>query len=315
MRNTKTVFKYFTIPQYRQEEDYLSAMNEKGWRFTRATFPGLYHFVKSEPEQVSYRLDYNKEGLRHKDEYVQMFSDCGWDYLCDFGGYTYFRKVGKAGEEREEIFCDDASRLEMMNRVFRGRIIPLILIFVLALLPQLLLHTLGYGGSYVPQRILAILFVILAAVYLAFFAVTAVNFCSFEREVTGDSTRTRLKYTGVFALIVAMIAVVCISFGLSNHSVYDLKEYADGFFLEATRLNTGIEKEYDLAEGDVAALNINALEKGYFYLSIAEEGKDPVFFGDFYMPGENEVTIREPGHYIIQVKGKQASGEVELIIR
>ena len=39
MKNTKTVFKYFTIPQYRQEEDYLSTMNEKGWRFTRATFP------------------------------------------------------------------------------------------------------------------------------------------------------------------------------------------------------------------------------------------------------------------------------------
>ena len=125
MGNSKTVFKYFTIPQYRQEEDYLSAMNEKGWCFTHVTFPGFYHFEKSEPEQVTYRLDYNQEGIRNKAEYVQMFSDCGWEYICDFVGYSYFRKEGEVGEEREEIFCDDASRLDMMRRVFRGRIILL----------------------------------------------------------------------------------------------------------------------------------------------------------------------------------------------
>ena len=29
MGNRKTVYKFFTIPQYQQEEAYLSAMNEK----------------------------------------------------------------------------------------------------------------------------------------------------------------------------------------------------------------------------------------------------------------------------------------------
>ena len=127
MGNSKTVFKYFTIPQYQQEENFLIAMNEKGWRFTNVTYPGFYHFRKCAPGQASYRLDYNQEGLRNKAEYIQMFSDCGWEYICDFVGYSYFRKEGKAGEEREEIFCDDASRLDMMKRVFRGRIIPLII--------------------------------------------------------------------------------------------------------------------------------------------------------------------------------------------
>lgn len=74
MGNRKTVYKFFTIPQYQQEEAYLSAMNEKGWKFTHVSFPGFYHFEKSEPEKVSYRLDYNQEGIRNKDEYVQMFS-------------------------------------------------------------------------------------------------------------------------------------------------------------------------------------------------------------------------------------------------
>jgi hypothetical protein len=290
-------------------------MHEKGWRFTHATFPGLYHFVKCEPAQVSYRLDYNPEGTQDKDKYVRMFADCGWDYICNFLGYSYFCKAGNVGEEREEIFCDDESRLEMMRRVFRKKIVPLILLFVLTLLPQLLLHTLGYDGGYTLQRVLSIVFLILAAVYLTFFTVTAVRFYGFERLATGDSIKTRLKYAGVFALIVAMIAVIGTSFWLSYHSVYELKESADGFRLEATRLNSVIEREYDLTEGDAVALNIKTLEHGYVYLSIAETGEDPIFFGDFYLSSDNEITIRESGHYIIQVKGKQARGEIELILR
>jgi len=41
---------------------------------------------------VVYQLDYNQEGRSHKEEYIQMFTDCGWEYLQDFVGYSYFRK-------------------------------------------------------------------------------------------------------------------------------------------------------------------------------------------------------------------------------
>ena len=92
MKNNKTVYKYFSIPHYRKEEEYLSSMHEQGWRLTKVTFPGFYHFEKCEPESVSYRLDYNQEGIRNKDEYVKMFADCGWEYLFDFVGYSYFGK-------------------------------------------------------------------------------------------------------------------------------------------------------------------------------------------------------------------------------
>ena len=40
MGNRKTVFKYFTIPQYRQEENYLSAMSEKGFSLVYVIFSG-----------------------------------------------------------------------------------------------------------------------------------------------------------------------------------------------------------------------------------------------------------------------------------
>lgn len=65
-----------------------------------------------------------------------MFRDCGWEYLQDYVGFSYFRKPASEMKDDEGIFCDDASRREMMMRVFKGRVRPLIAIFLLLLLPR-----------------------------------------------------------------------------------------------------------------------------------------------------------------------------------
>ena len=81
---TKKVFKFFTIFEHEKEEDYLREMHRSGWKFVRVTGLGIYHFEACPPEDVIYRLDYNPEGLNHKEEYVQMFHDCGWEYIQEF---------------------------------------------------------------------------------------------------------------------------------------------------------------------------------------------------------------------------------------
>ena len=67
-------------------------MNKLGWRFVEVKGLGMYYFEKCDPQDVVYQLDYNKDGLTHKDEYVRMFNDCGWEYIQDYAGYSYFRK-------------------------------------------------------------------------------------------------------------------------------------------------------------------------------------------------------------------------------
>ena len=315
MENRKTVFKYFTIPQYQQEEDYLSAMNEKGWRFTHASFPGFYHFEKCEPGQVAYRLDYNQEGIRNKAEYVQMFSDCGWEYICDFVGYSYFRKKGETGEEREEIFCDDASRLDMMKRVFRGRIIPLIVIFVLALIPQLLVNTVGYSGRSTLMNIASFTFLGLAILYLVIFTIMAVQFYQYETLGSGESRGIRLKYAGVFALIAALVAGIGLFFWSQYHSSYTLSENDQGYVVEAERLNTSVVKEYDLKKGDTITFRIAEFERGHLYLSVTESGKKPVYFADFDNWGIYSYEIQNDGHYQIEVSGEKMTGIVEVSVR
>ena len=142
--NTKKEFKFFTIFEYEKEQEYLRSMHNSGWRFTRVTGLGMYHFEACQPEDVIYQLDYNQEGLAHKSEYVQMFADCGWEYLQDFFGYSYFRKSAAETNGSTEIFCDEESRQQMMERVFKGRLLPLVVIFSALLIPQFILNLTVY---------------------------------------------------------------------------------------------------------------------------------------------------------------------------
>ena len=140
---SKKQFRWFTIYEYEKEQDYLREMHKSGWKFVRVKGLGMYYFEKCSPQDVVYQLDYNKDGLAHKDEYLRMFDDCGWEYIQDFAGYSYFRKaVGEDGVA-EEIFCDDESRLQMMDRVLKGRMLPLLVIFFALLLPQFLINLLS----------------------------------------------------------------------------------------------------------------------------------------------------------------------------
>ena len=135
----------------------------------------MYHFVNCTPEDVVYQLDYNSEGLKHKDEYVKMYEDCGWEYIQDYAGYSYFRKaVGEDGRA-EEIFCDDESRLQMMQRVIKGRMLPLLIIFFATLLPQLLINLLSTHNYFV-----AAIYGFILAVYVYVFTLCFVKYNQFK---------------------------------------------------------------------------------------------------------------------------------------
>lgn len=178
MKDEKTEFRYFSIMEYEKEQEYLRQRHKEGWKFSGITFPLRYHFVKCEPEDVVYQLDYNPEGIKHKDEYVQMFQDCGWEYLMDFVGYSYFRKPAGKMKNNEEIFCDDASRLEMMRRIFRGKFLPLLAIFCCIIIPQMS-SRLTIGG---PGSPLFIMFTVLFILYAAIFIQFAIQYRNYKKR-------------------------------------------------------------------------------------------------------------------------------------
>jgi hypothetical protein len=167
---TKKQFKYFSIFSYEKEQEYLDQMHRSGWKFVKVSGLGMYHFEKCQPQSVAYRLDYNKEGLAHKEEYVKLYSDCGWEYIQDYAGYSYFRKPEADMVGNEEIFCDESSRQAMLDRVYKGRVLPLFVLFSACILPQFVLQLIG--GEYMLAAIMGTL----VAIYSAFFGYSAVHY-------------------------------------------------------------------------------------------------------------------------------------------
>ena len=164
----KKEIKWFGLTQYNEEAAYLRDMHKHGWKIVEIRFPCTYYFEECEPEDVVYQLDYNQEGVSNKTEYKQMFADCGWTYLFDFVGYSYFCKPAAETEGNEDIFCDDESRLEMMKRIFKGRLLPLLQI----LFPALWLQTFSSRSAQdlgVVDTVLTVLIVAEVVAYAAIF--------------------------------------------------------------------------------------------------------------------------------------------------
>lgn len=183
MSDRKTTIRFYDVMDYEKEAAYLSAMHKKGWKFVYVSMPGFYHFVKCEPEDVRYQLDYNQDGMKNKEEYKQMFADMGWEYILDFMGYTYFRKPVSEEEGDEEIFCDDDSRWDMVKRIFRGRIVPLIIVFFCCLVPAMTRAIWHFGNrddAFAEALVPIAVFVIL---YVSIFIRFTVKYFSFKKKV------------------------------------------------------------------------------------------------------------------------------------
>lgn len=134
--HTKREFRFFTIAEYEKEEAYLARNHREGWKLVQAALPGWYTFEECEPEEVIYQLDYNSTQGEEKAQYLQMFADCGWEYVGEMNGWRYFRKPLAQADGDEAIFSSDASRLELLGRVFRTRMLPILLLFFCAEVPM-----------------------------------------------------------------------------------------------------------------------------------------------------------------------------------
>lgn len=176
-KNERKRFKYFSIFEYEKEEQYLREMYKSGWRFLKVTGLGVYHFEKCIPADVIYQLDYNQDSKEHKDEYLQMFSDCGWEYLQNYAGYSYFRKPAAEMNGDEEIFCDNESKLQMMERVLKGRMFPLLIIFFCCLVPQFVINTFS-THNYVAAGIMAGILLL----YIAVFTYAVANYLKMKNK-------------------------------------------------------------------------------------------------------------------------------------
>ena len=143
----RVLFRFMTVTDYEEEEKFLSEQHKEGWKLCKYWLPGIYLFDKCVPEDVVYRLDFEQAEKSEKTEYLQLYNDYGWEYLFDVNGFSYFRK-----------------------RVFKRRMIPLLMVFFSCVMPQLVIQFLNWNERGDPfAKGFVIFFTILFGLYLYLF--------------------------------------------------------------------------------------------------------------------------------------------------
>ena len=137
----KIVYRIFTIADYEREALYFREMHAKGWKLRKVSYSILlfavkYTFEKCHPEQVSYQLDFYPMEKSERASYLQLFKDCGWEHITDFNSFSYFRKAHSEIESNAEfeIYNDAAGKLDMVNRILRLRLVPVLLLLAIHIL-------------------------------------------------------------------------------------------------------------------------------------------------------------------------------------
>lgn len=181
MSRKKIKFGWFTVPEWEKEQEWLGKQHKMGWKLINATLPCFYTFEECTPEDVVYQLDYNQEGLENRGEYIQMFHDCGWEYVTEMAGYSYFRKpVSEMKGAKEEIFSDDASKMDMIHRVYKGRVSILLVIFFCTIIPQILMQLNNRSEA---GMALLCLFIALFVAYVIIFVKFAVMYWKVKKRM------------------------------------------------------------------------------------------------------------------------------------
>lgn len=111
--NERKVSKTFMPWKFEEEQKWLEEQAREGWLLEKKSF--TYHFVKAEPQDMVYRVDYFSITKKKKDEYIAIFAESGWELVHSSAGWHYFRIP--AEEFDTDIYSDTQSRIDQLKRI------------------------------------------------------------------------------------------------------------------------------------------------------------------------------------------------------
>jgi len=127
--------KWFWAWQDDKEEAWLGEMARLGLHLKHAGYFGQYTFLQGTPCDVVYRLDF-VTNARKSPDYFQLFTDAGWEYAGELGGWQYWRKEVRNGE-RPEIYTDAESKIHKYQRL---------LAFMVIFIPIFIVNGINYNN-------------------------------------------------------------------------------------------------------------------------------------------------------------------------
>lgn len=179
MKQRTTKFRIFTIADFKDEEKFLSEQHALGWKLISVRFPGFYTFEKCEKEEYIYQLDFPDLENHSKRDYIRMFEDCGWEYLFDFVQFSYFR-MKKDKHKEQEIFTDEVSKIEMINKIYKRRMLPILIIFCSIIIPNILYTIRFHTGAGI---VIPIVFSLIVFLYILLIIHCGVKLNDLKKEI------------------------------------------------------------------------------------------------------------------------------------
>lgn len=131
----KRCCRLYSLTDYEQEEKWLREMANKGWMLKSAK-PIVYTFERADPQDIVFKLDFQSTRIQPDDDYMRMLEDYGWTYLTSLNNYRYLYKTASGNNDNDEIYTDNASKLEMLKRILRFRILPIMCVFFVCVIPN-----------------------------------------------------------------------------------------------------------------------------------------------------------------------------------
>lgn len=125
----KTVKTNFFISEFEEEEKWLSAMHNQGWKLIDIAH-NSYNFEKCQPEDWTYQLDFQKKN--DDGNYIKLFDDYGWNFILQHNDWFYFRRKKDINDTDLSIFSDKESKITMCERVLNGKLKINVTLFFIA---------------------------------------------------------------------------------------------------------------------------------------------------------------------------------------
>lgn len=164
----KKFTRFYTISDWIEEEEWLREQSKKGLKLCKLNPPINYYFEETEPEDVIYKLEY--KNAKPELDCNQMYKDFGWEYCGSCFGWNYYRKPASQinSENEGELLSDKESKIEMLERIIKTRLLPLVVIFCCCLIPSLS-RTLDIQSKIWLDYLMIGLFAVLFVLYIYLF--------------------------------------------------------------------------------------------------------------------------------------------------
>ena len=144
---------YFSLLK---ERDWLEEMASQGWQLTNITFGIIYHFKEATPCEKVYEIERfavsahpTVSELTARTRAIDIASQFGWEVVTHDEDMNYYFVKDKAGDEADEFYDDETSRMDRAERYRKHYSIELPQSF---LLEQLLLSLLYIVLCFVLER-------------------------------------------------------------------------------------------------------------------------------------------------------------------